>query len=184
LLDYRDPALSEQFDRVVSVGMFEHVGINHYDTFFKHVHRLMKPDGVALIHAIGRFEGPGSTNAWIDKYIFPGGYSPALSEVLPAVERSTLLTTDIEILRLHYADTLRHWRRRFAARRADAAILYDERFCRMFEFYLAGSELAFRCMGNMVWQIQLARELRTVPLTRDYITQAERVTEVAREDAD
>jgi cyclopropane-fatty-acyl-phospholipid synthase len=184
LLDYRDPALSEQFDRVVSVGMFEHVGINHYDTFFKHVHRLMKPDGVALIHAIGRFEGPGSTNPWIDRYIFPGGYSPALSEVLPSVERSTLLPTDIEILRLHYADTLRHWRRRFAARRSDAAILYDERFCRMFEFYLAASELAFRNMGNMVWQIQLARELRTVPLTRDYITLAEHVTEVAREDAD
>ncbi len=184
LQDYRDPKLTEQFDRIVSVGMFEHVGINHYDTFFKHVHRLMKPDGVALIHAIGRFEGPGSTNPWIDKYIFPGGYSPAVSEVLPSVERSGLLTTDLEILRLHYADTLRHWRRRFAARRADAAVLYDERFCRMFEFYLAGSELAFRRMDNMVWQIQVTRELRTVPLTRDYIAAAERVSEVAREDAD
>ena len=184
MLDYRDPVLSEQFDRIVSVGMFEHVGINHYDTFFNHVRRLMKPDGVALIHAIGRFEGPGTTNPWFNRYIFPGGYSPALSELFPSIERSQLLPTDLEILRLHYADTLRHWRRRFATRRADAAILYDERFCRMFEFYLAGSEQAFRRMGHMVWQIQLTRDLRTVPLTRDYITAAERVTEVTREDAD
>ena len=184
LLDYRDPSLTESFDRIVSVGMFEHVGINHYDAFFRTVHRLLSPSGVALIHAIGRSDGPSTTNPWISRYIFPGGYSPALSEVLPAVERSGLIATDLEILRLHYADTLRHWRRRFAARRADAATLYDERFCRMFEFYLAGSELAFRRMTHMVWQIQLTREMRTVPFTRDYIAAAESAADRQREDAD
>ena len=184
LLDYRDPTLTETFDRIVSVGMFEHVGINHYDAFFKTVHRLLAPGGVALVHAIGRSDGPATTNPWINRYIFPGGYSPALSEVFPPVQRSGLIATDVEILRLHYADTLRHWRRRFAARRAEAAALYDERFCRMFEFYLAGSELAFRRLSHMVWQMQVTRELRTVPLTRDYIAAAEQVRQVAREDAD
>ena len=184
LLDYRDPMLTERFDRVVSVGMFEHVGINHYHTFFQAVHRLLAPAGVALVHSIGRMGGPGTTNPWFNRYIFPGGYSPALSEVFPAVERSGLIATDVEILRLHYADTLRHWRRRFAARRAEAAALYDERFCRMFEFYLAGSELAFRRLGHMVWQMQMTRDLRAVPQTRDYIAAAEQVRQVAREDAD
>ena len=184
LLDYRDPTLVERFDRVVSVGMFEHVGINHYDAFFKAVHRLLAPGGVALVHAIGRSDGSGTTNPWINRYIFPGGYSPALSEVFPAVERSGLIATDVEILRLHYADTLRHWRRRFAARRVEAAALYDERFCRMFEFYLAGSELAFRRMGHMVWQLQVSCDLRTVPVTRDYIAAGEQIRQVAREDAD
>ena len=184
LLDYRDAALTERFDRIVSVGMFEHVGINHYDAFFNAVHRLLAPGGVALVHAIGRSDGPSTTNPWINRYIFPGGYSPALSEVFPAVERSGLIVTDVEILRLHYADTLRHWRRRFTARRAEAAALYDERFCRMFEFYLAGSELAFRHMGHMVWQMQMTRDLRALPLTRDYIAAAEQVRQVAREDAD
>ena len=184
LLDYRDPALSQSFDRIVSVGMFEHVGIHHYDAFFQRVHHLLSPGGVALIHAIGRSDGSGATNPWINRYIFPGGYSPALSEVFPAVERSGLIADDVEVLRLHYADTLRHWRRRFAARRGDAAALYDERFCRMFEFYLAGSELAFRRMGHMVWQLQLSRDLQAVPLTRDYITVAEHLPQAAREDAD
>ncbi len=184
LLDYRDKALAGRFDRIVSVGMFEHVGINHYHAFFGAVHRLLTPGGVALVHAIGRSSGPGTTNPWIDRYIFPGGYSPALSEVFPAVERSGLIATDVEILRLHYADTLRHWRRRFAARRVEAAALYDERFCRMFEFYLAGSELAFRRLGYMVWQLQVSRDLRAVPLTRNYIAAAEQVRQVAREDAD
>jgi cyclopropane-fatty-acyl-phospholipid synthase len=184
LLDYRDPALSGPFDRVVSVGMFEHVGINHYDTFFRRVNGLLAPGGVALIHAIGRSARPQATNPWLARYIFPGGYSPALSEVLPAVERSGLIATDIEVLRLHYAETLRHWRRRFAARRTDAAALFDERFCRMFELYLAGSELAFRRMDHMVWQLQVSRELNTVPRTRDYIEASERVRETAREDAD
>jgi cyclopropane-fatty-acyl-phospholipid synthase len=138
------------------------------------VRRCLAPDGVALLHAIGRLAPPDATNPWIDKYIFPGGYCPALSEVMPAIETAGLLTTDVEVLRLHYAETLRHWRRRFAANRATIAALYDERFCRMFEFYLCGSELAFRREGHMVFQIQLARDLAAVPLTRDYIAAAER----------
>ncbi|MSP02994.1 MAG: class I SAM-dependent methyltransferase [Acetobacteraceae bacterium] len=165
-LDYR--AVTERFDRIVSVGMFEHVGIGHYQSFCDMVARCLSPDGVALVHAIGRSDGPSATNAWIDKYIFPGGYSPALSEVMPAVERSGLVATDIEILRLHYARTLRHWRWRFAANRDTIASIYDERFCRMFEFYLAGSELAFRRGGHMVFQIQLGARQDAVPLTRDY----------------
>ena len=184
MLDYRDPALGGPFDRIVSVGMFEHVGINHYDSFFRRMSALLAPGGVALLHAIGRSDGPGNTNAWLQRYIFPGGYSPALSEVFAAVERSGLVASDVEILRLHYADTLRHWRRRFCAHRDEAAALYDDRFCRMFEFYLSGSELAFRRMGHMVWQMQLTNSLRAVPLTRDYIAQAERAPEGVREDAD
>jgi cyclopropane-fatty-acyl-phospholipid synthase len=167
LRDYR--SVSETFDRIVSVGMFEHVGIGHYRTFFDTVARRLKPDGVALIHAIGRSDGPGSTNAWLRKYIFPGGYSPALSEVLPPVERSGLMATDIEILRLHYAETLRHWRRRFAANLDAITTLYDDTFCRMFEFYLAASEITFRRCGHMVWQLQLAHGHGAVPVTRDYI---------------
>jgi cyclopropane-fatty-acyl-phospholipid synthase len=176
LLDYR--SVTETFDRIVSVGMFEHVGIGHYRTFFDTVARRLKPDGVALIHAIGRSDGPGSTNAWLRKYIFPGGYSPALSEVLPAVERSGLMATDIEILRLHYAETLRHWRRRFAANGDAIAALYDEAFCRMFEFYLAASEITFRRRGHMVWQLQLTHAHGAVPLTRDYIASVEAGTTV------
>ena len=171
LLDYR--AVNQQFDRIVSVGMFEHVGIVHYGTFFAALKRCLAPDGVALLHAIGRSDGPGATNRWIGKYIFPGGYSPALSEVLPAVERTGLWVTDIEILRLHYAETLARWRRRFLANRDTIASLTDERFCRMWEFYLVGSELAFRREGHMVFQMQLAREQTAVPLTRDYIAEAE-----------
>jgi cyclopropane-fatty-acyl-phospholipid synthase len=168
LLDYRK--LDRRFDRIVSVGMFEHVGVVHYRVFFDTVGRCLNPDGVALLHAIGRSDGPGFTNPWIAKYIFPGGYCPALSEVVPQVEKSGLIGTDIEVLRLHYAETLRHWRRRFAANRDTIASLYDERFCRMFEFYLCGAELAFRHEGHMVFQIQLAHNQTAVPLTRDYIT--------------
>ena len=172
LMDYRK--LHRRFDRIVSVGMFEHVGLNHYRTFFDVVKRCLSPDGVAVIHSIGRSDGPGSTNAWLAKYIFPGGYSPALSEVLPTVERSGLFLTDIEILRLHYAETIRHWRRRFCANRDTIAALYDERFCRMFEIYLAGSELSFRRQGMMNFQLQLTRSLDAVPLTRDYMVETER----------
>jgi cyclopropane-fatty-acyl-phospholipid synthase len=168
LRDYR--AVDRSFDRIVSVGMFEHVGIGHYQTYFDTIATCLRPDGVALLHSIGRFEGPSGTSPWIQKYIFPGGYCPSLSEVIPSVERSGLLTTDVEILRLHYAETLRHWRWRFAANRDTIAALYDERFCRMFEFYLAGSELAFRRQGHMVFQIQLAHGATAVPLARDYIT--------------
>ncbi len=186
LLDYRDPKLAAigPFDRIVSVGMFEHVGINHYSAFFERMCELLTPDGVALLHAIGRSDGPGSTNPWLQKYIFPGGYSPALSEVFAAVERSGLIATDVEILRLHYAETLRHWRKRFAAQREAVAKLYDERFCRMFEMYLAGSELSFRRQGSIIWQMQLTRDRLAVPLTRDYITEAERRVVRTREDAD
>jgi len=172
LMDYR--TWREPVDRIVSVGMFEHVGIDHYGTFFRILHDALKPEGIALVHAIGRCSGPGSTNPWLAKYIFPGGYSPALSEVLPAVEHARLWVTDIEILRLHYALTLREWRRRFAANRDAIQSLYDERFCRMFEFYLAGCELAFRRTDHMVWQMQLAREKDVLPLTRDYMVEAER----------
>jgi len=177
LRDYRE--LTGRFDRIVSVGMFEHVGAPHYRTFFDKVRALLADDGVALLHSIGRSEGPGTTNPWFRKYVFPGGYSPALSEVIPHVEKAGLWTTDVEILRLHYAETLRHWRERFLARKDEAARLYDERFVRMWEFYLAGAEIAFRHQGHMVMQIQLARSAGAVPLTRDYMVEAERALAAA-----
>ena len=167
LQDYRD--LEGPFDRIVSVGMFEHVGMPNYRAFFDSVAGLLTDDGVALIHSIGRKDGPNTTQPWIAKYIFPGGYIPALSEVLPAIEKSGLWVTDMEILRLHYADTIRAWRERFLARRDEAAAMFDERFCRMWEFYLASSETAFRHRGHMVFQVQLAKRQDAVPLTRDYI---------------
>jgi len=173
--DYR--ALTESFDRIVSVGMFEHVGVPHYPVFFDKLRTLLVEDGSGLLHAIGRADGPDVTNPWIRKYIFPGGYSPALSEVLPVVERSGLWTTDIEILRLHYAETLRHWRRRFHDRIDTVRAMYDERFCRMWDLYLAASEIAFRDQGHMVFQLQFARRRDAVPLTRDYITINERAAE-------
>ena len=174
LLDYRlEPA---KYDRIVSVGMFEHVGVAHYPEFFGKVKDLLADDGVMLLHAIGRMEPPGGTNTWLRKYIFPGGYSPALSEVLAAVEKAGLWVTDIEVLRLHYAHTLRHWRQRFRANREKIMEMagYDERFCRMWEFYLAGCEISFRYMNQMVFQIQIARRQDAVPLTRDYMVDAER----------
>jgi len=171
LQDYR--AVEGRFDRIVSVGMFEHVGVPYYQTFFDTVARLLDDDGVMLLHSIGRMEEPGATNSWIAKYIFPGGYIPALSEVLPAIERAGLIVTDIEILRLHYAETLKAWRQRFHARREEAVALYDERFARMWDFYLAGSEMSFRHDGMMVFQIQLAKKVDTVPLTRNYIAERE-----------
>ena len=167
LQDYRD--LDGPFDRIVSVGMFEHVGVPNYDAYFQGVARLLADDGVAVIHSIGRKGPPTRTQPWIARHIFPGGYIPALSEVLPAIERSGLWVTDIEILRLHYAETLRLWRTRFLARRAEAVAMYDERFCRMWEFYLASSEVAFRELGHMVFQVQLAKKPADVPLTRDYL---------------
>ncbi len=171
LQDYRD--IPGPFDRIVSVGMFEHVGVDHYDTFFKRCAELLSPDGVMVLHSIGRPEGPGITNPWIAKYIFPGGYIPALSEVLPAIERAGLLVADIEILRLHYAETLKAWRERFMARRGDAVKLYDERFALMWEFYLASSEMSFRKQNTMNFQIQLTRRQDVLPLTRDYIGREE-----------
>ena len=172
LQDYRD--VGERYDRIVSVGMFEHVGIGFYDAFFRKCAELLEPDGIILLHSIGRSEGPGVTNPFIAKYIFPGGYIPALSEVLPAVERAGLLVTDVEMLRLHYAETLKAWRERFLVHREEVERLYDPRFLRMWEFYLASSEMSFRHSGLMVFQLQLTKREGVVPITRDYI---------AREDA-
>ncbi|WP_408902153.1 class I SAM-dependent methyltransferase [Rhodovarius crocodyli] len=175
LMDYR--AWDRPVDRVVSVGMVEHVGINHFATYFGTIARHLKEDGVALVHGIGRSDGPGTTNPWMQKYIFPGGYSPALSEVVPAVEKAGLWVTDIEVLRLHYARTLAEWRARFLLHREEIKALYDERFCRMFEMYLSGSEFAFRHGGHMVWQVQLARRVDALPLTRDYMLEEERAAQ-------
>lgn len=167
LQDYRD--LNQTFDRIISVGMFEHVGVPNYQEYFDTVARLLDEDGVAVIHSIGRNSPPNRTQPWVRKYIFPGGYIPALSEVLPAIERAGLWVTDMEVLRLHYAETLRHWRERFLARRGEALAMYDERFCRMWEFYLACSEVAFRELGHMVFQLQLTKKQTAVPLSRDYL---------------
>lgn len=167
LRDYRD--VDGPFDRIVSVGMFEHVGVKFYDTFFRRCAELLADDGIMLLHAIGRSQGPDSTNPWIAKYIFPGGYIPSLSEVMPAIERAGLLVCDIEILRLHYAETLKAWRERFMARREEAVQLYDERFTRMWEFYLAACEMTFRKQAMMNFQIQLTRRQGVVPMTRSYI---------------
>jgi cyclopropane-fatty-acyl-phospholipid synthase len=167
LIDYR--FVEGQFDRIVSVGMFEHVGVPNYQAFFDKVQSLLTDEGVALIHAIGRNEGPGITSPFIRKYIFPGGYIPALSEVVTRIEKTRLWMTDLEILRLHYAETLKHWRHRFLENWDRAEQIYDARFCRMWEFYLAVSEMSFRYDTLMVWQIQLSKRLETVPLTRDYL---------------
>ena len=174
LIDYRHEA--GRYDRIVSVGMFEHVGASHYVEYFSKVKDLLADDGVMLLHSIGRMEPPGGTNTWLRKYIFPGGYSPALSEVLAAIEKVGLWVTDIEILRLHYAETLRLWRQRFLANREQIKQLagYDDRFCRMWEFYLAGCEVAFRYMNQMVFQMQIARRQDAAPLTRDYMIDRER----------
>jgi cyclopropane-fatty-acyl-phospholipid synthase len=172
LRDYREE--SARYDRIVSVGMFEHVGAPHYRQFFAKVKSLLADDGVALLHSIGRMSPPGSTNPWLRKYIFPGGYTPALSETVSAIEYEGLWITDIEILRLHYADTLMEWRRRLQQNRTEIARLYDERFCRMWEFYLAGCEVAFRRLDQMVFQIQLAKRHDAVPRTRDYMVDWER----------
>ncbi len=167
LMDYRN--LNAKFDRIVSVGMFEHVGAPHYREFFRCLHKLLKDDGIALIHTIGRSTPPGSTNPWISKHIFPGGYIPAMSEVLAAIERENLMVTDIEILRLHYAETLKHWHDRFMANIERVRDMYDDRFCRMWRYYLVASEMAFRHAGQVVFQFQIAKKVDSVPLTRDYI---------------
>ncbi len=172
LRDYREE--TGTYNRIVSIAMFEQVGVPHFREFFQKIAELLTDDGIALIHTISRRDGPEATNPWLRKYIFPGGYCPSLSEVLAAIERVGLWVTDIEILRLHYAETLRLWRERFLANWDAAAELYDERFCRMWEFYLAGCEVAFRHQGCMVAQLQLAKSMDAVPLTRDYITDWER----------
>jgi len=171
LQDYR--LEDQRYDRIVSVGMFEHVGVGHFEEFFHKIKDLLVDDGVALLHTIGRADGPGATNPWLAKYIFPGGYTPALSEIVPVIERVGLHITDIEVLRLHYASTLRDWRQRFNMNRDEVRAIYDERFCRMWDFYLAGCEAAFRYGGQLNFQIQLSRRSDAVPLTRDYIQEFE-----------
>ena len=179
LQDYR--AVTERFDRIVSVGMFEHVGVGYYRDYFRKIRELLSDDGVALIHTIGRTTPPGATNPFIAKYIFPGGYIPALSEIAAAVEKEGLVIADVEVLRLHYAETLKAWRERFLARRAEAVAMYDERFARMWEFYLAASEASFRYDGLVVFQLQLAKRLDTLPMTRDYMSgKGEAATTVER----
>jgi cyclopropane-fatty-acyl-phospholipid synthase len=167
LCDYR--ALEGKFDRIVSVGMFEHVGTPHYAAFFRQISNLLESDGIALLHSIGRMHGPDVTSSWIRKYIFPGGYIPALSEVMPAIEGAGLWLTDLEILRLHYAKTLRSWRQRFLAHAEQLQPAHDDRFKRMWEFYLAVSEMSFLYGGMMVFQAQLSKSVGGVPITRDYM---------------
>lgn len=166
-LDYR--ALEGRFDRVVSVGMMEHVGIGHFDAYFGKIRKLLADDGFAFVHCIGRMRPPSSTGPFIRKYIFPGAYVPSLSEVFAATERSDLWVADMEVLRLHYHYTLRHWRRRFAANRARAAQLFDERFCRMWEYYLAAADVGFSNGGNMVFQLLLSAKIDAVPILRDQL---------------
>ncbi len=167
LMDYRE--VTETFDRIVSVGMIEHVGVPHYREYFRQVHDRLKPDGVALIHTIGRADGPGSTSPFIRKYIFPGGYVPAMSEAMAAIEQQNLFVDDVEVWRLHYAKTLRHWQERFDANIDKAREIYDDRFCRMWRFYLVGAEMTFRHDDQVVFQFQLSRQQDAVPLTRDYL---------------
>jgi cyclopropane-fatty-acyl-phospholipid synthase len=171
LKDYRD--VDARFDRIVSVGMLEHVGEGNYAAYFAAVAKLLKPDGIALIHTIAKADGPAPTSGWTRKYIFPGGYIPALSQLAPAIERAGLFIADVEVLRLHYAETLRAWRLRFDQNRAEIAALYDERFCRMWEFYLAGSEASFRFGHSVVMQFQLSRQIDAAPVTRAYLAQAQ-----------
>jgi cyclopropane-fatty-acyl-phospholipid synthase len=179
LEDYRK--VQGPFDRIVSVGMFEHVGVVHYRKFFEVCRDLLSADGVMLLHSISRFDRPTATNPWIQKYIFPGGYIPSMSEVVPVIERVGLKLTDVEILRLHYAKTLRAWRERFLANREEIAAVTDERFCRMWEYYLSTAECGFRFVGLMNFQFQIARHQEAVPLTRDYIGGAEAGLRAARQ---
>jgi cyclopropane-fatty-acyl-phospholipid synthase len=172
LEDYRD--VGGRFDRIVSVGMFEHVGVRHYAEFFAKINALIKDDGLMLLHSIGHMSPPGTASPWLRKYIFPGAYSPALSEVFAEVERASLWVTDLEFLRLHYAKTLNHWCQRFEANRARVSEMYDERFCRMWEFYLVSAEMMFRTGSQLVFQMQLARKRDAAPVVRDYITDLQR----------
>jgi cyclopropane-fatty-acyl-phospholipid synthase len=172
LLDYRN--VTGSFDRIVSVGMFEHVGVHHYDEFFAKLNSLMPDDGLAVLHSIGHMSPPGMASAWLRKYIFPGAYSPALSEVFEVVERNSLWVTDLEFLRVHYATTLKHWTDRFETNRDAVIALYDERFARMWEFYLISAEMMFRTGSQLVFHMQLSRTRDAAPIVRDYITDTQR----------
>ena len=177
LIDYRN--VEGEFDRIVSVGMFEHVGVSHFETYFNAIAKLLTTDGIALVHSIGRMRGPSRTAGFIRKFVFPGGYIPALSEVMPSIEKSGLWLTDLEVMRLHYAETLRHWREAFMAKLNQLPAEYDDRFRRMWEFYLASSEMSFRFNGFMVFQTQLSRSINAVPLTRDYMGEQEHMLAAA-----
>jgi len=172
LMDYRN--LSQKFDRIVSVGMFEHVGVAHYGEFFAKVNDLLTDDGLMLLHSIGKMSPPGVASSWLRKYIFPGAYSPALSEVFPATEANNLWVTDLEFLRVHYATTLHHWHKRFEANRAKVAEMYDEKFCRMWEFYLISAEMMFRTGSQQVFHMQLAKKRDAAPIVRDYIVDGQK----------
>ena len=171
LIDYRN--LEGRFDRITVVGMLEHVGPPQYPGFFRKCRDLLAPDGVMLVHTIGRIGKPGVTDRWTSKYIFPGGYIPALSEIVSATEKQRLIVSDVETLRLHYVPTLEHWYKRTEAARDEIVALYDERFFRMWQFYLAGSEAAFRHGGMANFQVQLIRDRHALPITRDYMAEAE-----------
>ena len=167
LVDYRK--LNEKFDRVVSVGMLEHVGKKFYNKYFNSVSKFLNEDGVALIHTIGSVMTPRDPHPWISKYIFPGGYTPSLSELAKPIEKSTLIIADMEVLRMHYAHTLRNWKSRFLGKKEEVLKMFDERFFRMWEFYLAGCEMAFKWGDQVVFQFQLSKKLLSTPNTRDYI---------------
>ena len=167
LADYRN--LREKFDRIISVGMFEHVGRKFYKTFFRQVNNLLNYDGLALIHTIGSIDGPRDPQPWITKYIFPGGYTPSMSELASPIEKSGLIVSDIEVLRMHYSHTLRHWKERCISNKSKILEMFDEKFFRMWEFYLTSCELAFKLDDQVVFQFQLTKDLTTVPTTRDYI---------------
>ena len=175
LKDYRQ--LRGRFDRIVSVGMFEHVGVQHYGEFFSKINELMDDDGLTLIHSIGHMSPPGTASPWLRKYIFPGAYSPALSEVFEVVEQNSLWVTDLEFLRVHYAKTLAHWVQRFEANRDKIEAMYDARFVRMWEFYLISCEMMFRTGSQLVFHMQLARKRDAAPIVRDYITDLQRTYE-------
>ena len=167
LMDYRE--LDEKFDKIVSVGMFEHVGRKFYNTYFTKVSNLLKKDGIALIHTIGSIDSPRDPHPWISKYIFPGGYTPSLSEIVPSIEKSGLIISDVEVLRMHYSHTLRNWKERFLGKKEEVLSMFDEKFFRMWEFYLTGCEMAFKWGDQVVFQLQLAKDNSSVPNTRDYI---------------
>ncbi len=167
LIDYRE--IKEKYDRIVSVGMFEHVGRKFYNLFFKKIANILNNEGVALLHTIGSVDAPRDPQPWITKYIFPGGYTPSLSEIAGPIEKSGLIISDLEVLKIHYAQTLRHWKERFIQNKAKVLKMFDEKFFRMYEFYLTSCESAFKYGDQVVYQIQLSKELDTVPSTRDYI---------------
>ena len=169
LMDYRE--LNEKFDRIVSVGMFEHVGRKFYKNYFMTVNKLLKEDGVALIHTIGSVVSPRDPHPWITKYIFPGGYTPSLSEIAGPIEKSGLIISDMEVLRMHYSHTLRHWKERFIGKKEEVLAMFDEKFFRMWEFYLASCEMTFKWGDQVVFQLQLSKKFDSVPNRRDYIYQ-------------